>query len=149
MLQNDPYSLCDELVCSNNVTLKNRSTTILWKNQSNDCTDYFCHEDTGLGWKSLCSNTQTCEDGMCKDNTQKWQVIIELDDAQVVMEDEIITTISEETGIDRDKLKIYVEVNSEGKPVSIIVFVDDEDSAERIREKVEKCSGINGNHEQS
>ena len=136
------FNFCYEMICDGNEGIKymKRKSTILWEEQTDACAQYFCINETGLVWKSLCKDREVCENGMCVESQHKWKVTVDFNDnVHGVTEKEIISSISEETGIDPSKLKIHVEVDSDGKPVSVTVFVNDEKTANKISDTLAKC----------
>jgi len=70
------------------------------------------------------------------------KIVIELDpvDESEVNETEVISVISQLTGIDEDKIVVKVDTDDKGNVVSIIVYVNEDTNAEVVVEAVNKIN---------
>jgi len=142
------YSSCFDVTCSSTgFVVRERYEALLWNSQTNDCVEYQCNNQSGfISWK-MCNNTKDdefyCMDEKCvqkeKVEEHKWEITIEIEetDAVELNTTDIMEQISKLSGIDIEKLTVGIDLNDEGQVISIIVYVDEEDSMKMIVEAVE------------
>jgi len=145
---------CYDPVCSNGTITKVRSNNAdEWESKSNSCYEYQCDEDKGpIYWKQ-CNNSgsmeRVCENDQCIEKYQaRLCVEISVEDIDVgsLNMTELRKTISSLTNVEESKLKIQADVNEKGEVVHLKIMVDDETTADTIKDKINKAID-NGNPE--
>jgi len=154
------HNHCFEPVCigDDNIAMVQRENASSWESQSNACYEYKCYNDTGgIYWKQCNSTDKTervCENDQCivrEPEKEKYYVEIEVEGINVTNLNmtEIQSTISNLTNIEEDKLRIRVDLNDKDEVTAIIVFVDDETTADIISDKINEldCNKSSGETE--
>jgi len=123
--------------------IRERDNVTFWINQSNECIENECDNATG-GFSTVTCRDENgvenmCVDGICDikhNKDDKIRVEFDFDEEYIdkldVNSTETRSVVSEMTGIDRDKITIGVEYNSEGHAYRLVVFVFDESDAQRV-----------------
>jgi len=126
--------------------LKNASN---WKKQTNGCIMHECDNATGPVQWSLCNSTneevKMCVAGKCVNNetTEKpSRVSVEIELAVAVNVSDMNTTeilevISTEFGVDTSGMSVAWETDEEGHITHVIVYVDDEETAYVLADKID------------
>jgi len=141
---------CYEYVCDNEsgeAKSGRRDNATEWESKSNGCYVYECHNNSGgIYWKECNSTKETekvCENDQCIDlesekEEEVFHVEIEVEgiDLTNLNMSEIQNTISELTNIEKDKLRIRVDLNEKDEVITVIVVVDDKTTAENIVDKI-------------
>ena len=132
------YSFTVDGSCSASET----NSAIEWEKQSNECIEYLCDNLKGNIKRSRCE----CIDGRCitQEDTENKTHAIEMDvedlNSTNITSIDIAIELSDLTGIDLDDIIISVEYNDDGIITKIIVYVNDESTADTLRNAVlEKC----------
>ena len=149
--------LCSTLVQQDGKCMAQKKTNAsLWESQSNGCVEYQCDNKAGFISRSKCnsSNDETCVNDKCvAENSmddKEWAVVIELNmtgDEKIAPE-EISAELSELSGVNSSEFSIGIEYDSKGKPVRVIVYVTDKETAAKIEaslneiDKGPSCEGI-------
>jgi len=144
---------CYVVSCEGNEWIvQKRQNATEWENQSNNgCIEYKCDNDTGP-ITIMCnnSNEKICVNDVCVENKaleEKVSVVIEMDEGvnlsemNTVDELERIKALTEKGG---EEVKIGYEINEQGYIIRIIIYVDDETTAQSIAttvESIEKGEG--------
>jgi len=141
-------------VCSNGtITMDKRKNATDWESKSNGCYEYQCDRDKGpIYWKQ-CNNSgsmeRVCENDQCIEKYQtSLYVEIGVEDIDVgsLNMTELRKTLSSLTNVEESKLKIQADVNDKGEVVHIKIMVDDETTANTIKDKINEAID-NGNPE--
>ena len=133
-------------VCNSNnntISMDKRENATIWESKTTECYEFQCNIDSGpIYWKQCNKSDKVCENDQCVTREEvTYYVEIEVDGINVtdLNMTEIQDTISDLTGIEEDKIRIRVETNDNNDIVHIIVIVDDEESANVVRDKVSQC----------
>ena len=126
---------CFEVVGCTSV--KKRSNVKSWESQTTGCMRYVCDNSSGFVSKNKCDSNEICINDECKESNkvyQEWKVEIEInatenEDMDMETMKRIISNVS---GVNEDEMTIGVERDDEGRITKIVVFVNDEKSAEKI-----------------
>ena len=119
-----------------------RENATIWESKTTGCYEFQCHNDSGpIYWKQCNKTDEICENDQCvvtREEDVTYSVEIEVDGIDItdLNTTEIQTTISDLTGIKADKLTIRVETNDNNEVVRIIVIVNDEKTAEEVKDKI-------------
>ena len=112
------------------------------KNKSNGCYEFQCHNESGpIYWKHCNKTDEVCENDQCVIKEEvTYYVEIEVNgiDVSDLNMTEIQQTISNLTNIKADKVRIQVETNDKNEVITIIVIVDDEESANQLMKKIDE-----------
>jgi len=144
------HNKCYEVfACSDNTSfVQKRSHVTMWENQTNECIEYYCGNESGNLIRYTCNNdTHVCvNDSKCveKDNKQTYIEIEMVDGVHA----EMMNTTQEleriraaiETSGETDGLEIRMIVNKQGFIVRLIVYIDDFATAQKISEAVKECN---------
>ena len=148
---------CEELLGENNQcfvverngTIHARANVSEWENNSSDCLKYYCDNNTGPRIRAECNKsegiTYVCVNDACVDfNTlsdkEKVDVVLQLSDINDWNTTMFIDSISNQSGVDPDKIQVNVEFDdNDTQIVHIIVFVDDKDTAKTIFDSLQNC----------
>lgn len=155
---------CEEFVAQHNqcyevlewqaqeITVKKRANATLWDKKTNNCFEYQCFNATGGKAWSKCNSTND-EHWMCADNScVREEEAIKKDKYAVEMSyniapseydvEELTLVLVNITGLQDDELSIASEATeSTGNVIRVVVFVDDEESANDIVAAVEDNKG--------
>ena len=118
-----------------------------YENQTNECMEYHCFNESGRVPWSKCNSTKSdgnmCVDQKCVKSdyyVKKWAVVLEFNERKVKAEDVDVVTvavdISNMTGIDIDVMVVGAEYDDDGYAIDVVVYVDEEDMAISIRDEV-------------
>ena len=115
----------------------------MWINQSDNCVEYECYNDSGNIARRKCDKDSLCMESGCVSKEGMYEgnvyvVIIQTEVANNTFMDfkvisEIIVNITE---VDNDKMHIAVEYNDDGSISKIFLLVDDETTARRIEKSI-------------
>jgi len=119
-----------------------------WEKRSNNCAKYVCDNSSGpISW-SLCNSSDdmdlVCVDEQCVEqndamNGREWSVEIIMNGTKVddVYTVEVISTVNELTSIKLSGDSIGVVVDETGFVVRIVIYVEDEETANTIASAIE------------
>ena len=135
---------CYEVIPVNKTwVLQPKGEALLWINQSDNCVEYECYNESGNIARNKCDKNFLCMESGCVNKDEMYEgnvyvVIIQIDVSNIIFIDlnginEIIVNISE---VDIDKKQIAVEYNDDGTLSEIILFVDDESTARKIEKSI-------------
>ena len=121
-----------------------------WEKKTNNCAVFQCNNVTGATSWSECNSTdelnRICVDGLCMNDQKETSgqtiyVEIEVDPTKVGMIDTEVfkETLVKECKIDPDSIKVGWETDKEGKIFHVLVYVDDEETANLVKQYSEKC----------
>jgi len=128
-----------------------RENATMWEQQTNGCVAFQCINDIGgLTW-SMCNgtneSTQVCVNGQCVEERnipqdRIWTVVIDVNETN--LEDvniEVITTATSElSGVNANDIIVGVECDEQGFVIRVVVYVNDEEKASKIKIAVESIS---------
>jgi len=134
------YECQEDGTCKEQGTVNDNSTKLV-----NDCYKLFCDDENGRTLEYNCSEDEICVDDKCTDRAamnEKVKVEIEVNGvpANENSSMEIKTVISEQTAVDVEKLKITLVIDKQGLINEMILYADDEHSAEVISNVVNECA---------
>jgi len=138
-------TLCVQYICTDDgeAITQIPLEVIEWENQTTGCMEYVCSNESGLLSRNTCNNdTHVCIDDECvlaKSAGKGWSVVIGFNESTTneVNMTELKDTLSLLCGIEADAMEFAVEYNDIGQVVSVIVLVDDENTAQKITSTVE------------
>ena len=123
-----------------------------WENNSTDCVEYSCDNETGFVSKSKCSNsdnTAVCVDDKCVDvGDKQWKVVIELntDEVEAMTYDDVVVELK---ALFEVNTTFAIEYNKGGVMKRLVVYANDKEQAEKLKqivldsiEKGESCEGL-------
>ena len=124
---------------TNEWVLMKRDNATKWENQTNECIHYECDNSSGFIWWSMCNSSdninRTCVNGQCIDGKvvedRKWRVEISIEEIKAIDINitNIIDDIANLTGIAKEELTVGIEIDDNGHVISIIVYIEDEETA--------------------
>jgi len=147
------FNQCFEVVDMDGTTVKRMNATE-WEQQSNECMENFCDNSSGRSSRSKCISSgyviRMCVNNECIENTKtlnnKPSVKIEIEDGVNIGEintTEINEVLRVELGMELDSvLVIGWESDDFGNVVSVIIYVDDEDTAAAVMSVIESIEKI-------
>jgi len=124
-----------------------RNNVTYWEDQSSDCVQFYCVNESGLDARSACYSTDTvkiCQEGKCVDedvNINKWVVELELDGTTTVFDfnsEDLKQSVSSLTGVNASGITIGYEMNMTGSILRVLVYVDDGSTANAIYNAVKE-----------
>jgi len=136
--------VCD---INNLISMKKRDNATVWESKSTECLRFECDNENGpVYWNQCNESDEVCENDVCvakNEGEESPSVIIELIDELDLTDmnmTEIRDTIVHLTEIETDEIRIRVNTNENNKITQIIVIVEDERTANKIRDAVNLCS---------
>jgi len=128
-----------------------RENATRWEQQTNGCVEFQCINDIGgLSW-SLCNDTnestRVCVNDQCVEERnipqdRIWTVVIDVNETN--LEDvniEVITTATSElSGVYEGDIIVGVECDEQGFVFRVVVYVNDEEKASKIKVAVESIN---------
>jgi len=142
---------CYEVIIQdkNTVIVNKRANATEWENQTNDCVEYVCDNESGRKLLSSCQNkdgkTFVCtDDNKCVESKELEEgdegatVVINMEPTIITdfNKTEFIISLSNLTGVEASKMKIAVELDDKGRVIRIMIYVRDEKTAKIIANKV-------------
>jgi len=122
-----------------------------WEDRTNDCVEYTCDNESGFNVTGKCLN----KDGVnyvCTSDNECVESDVQIEDGKTIViqikpvdsEDvnisKIVSIVSNLTGIDREQMKITIEIDERGRVVRILIYVQDRKTAEIIAKKVDEIT---------
>ena len=136
------HNHCYEVLVSGDgeTIVEERDNATLWKERKNGCIKYECDNKTGPVTENKCQSSEMCSvEGKCIKNDQfvddkSWKVEIVIDG--VSYEDfnvsEILLVLTDESEVDLSNINVAVEIDDYGQVKSIVLILDDEDTAKAV-----------------
>ena len=124
-----------------------RSNATQYEEQTNGCFGFYCDDDIGkLSW-SLCNTTnettRICVNEQCANESvipdgRIWSVVIKVKDVEAINVNisEIAEDASSLIGGGPDSLSVGLTVDDDGYVIDVIVYVDDEETANLLVEGI-------------
>ena len=136
---------CYDYITSNDeCIIKKKLNVSEWESRTDECMSYVCHNESGrLSWKkcrSIDETTGICLNEECVNDdsstAEQWPVLITTFPVEPYG---IMKELSIFTGIEISDLRIEQEDDVDGKVNRVILLVEDENTARRITESINKC----------
>ena len=148
------FNHCYELVQDGVNCFANKSLNVVdWEGQNDECFYYECQNDTGIVPKNRCGVSMKCVDDKCinqDEMKEEWTVVIDIysSNTNPVNLTEVKMEMSTLANMSMNDFEISVEYDNDGRVVRVIVYVNDETSANEVKVKVDNldkgdsCEGI-------
>jgi len=140
---------CFEGMLENNAIIQRKKpNATAWENRTNGCFKYQCHNESGgLVWSTCNSTDKTsfvCVNNECLEEgaNEGWSVIVDVSELNVTdfSSDETLDELSRHTGIDVNDMSIGTETDGNGVILRLIVYVEDEETATIVTNKVNEMA---------
>jgi len=143
---------CYMITCENNEWgFKQRDNATKWEEQSNQCYEYQCDNESGpLSW-CMCNSSvdlnRTCVNGKCIDGkkyrSKQWSVEIEIDGTVKALDinlTQLIVDIVNVSALAKGNFTVGIMNDYNGAATSILLFVNNEEIAENLSQSIDGIS---------
>ena len=150
------FNLCDKGAMRNGELIsEKRKETRAWEEQSDGCMDYVCVAEGNYTSWSACNSseesTRICYEHECVNDTsmldERVSVVIQVDPGCSRMNVTDFIDLLTETlpDVDPDTLSVAYEMDEQGVIIQVIIFAEDEETAEKIANAINsrQCEDFN------